>query len=132
MASHKQTAKTASVASHKQTSEPQSVASHKTVKVTASIGNGQKSKTIKYNGLALRVRLSDRGYRVMLLASGAGQRREPYLVSLRRSEWAAVENDNAAFLHLVKEKLTERIARAEDGDRAKLESLLQQIKEATK
>ncbi len=106
------------------------MASHKWPKVAASKGNGQKSKTIKLPHLTFRVRLNDRGLRVMLLTNGEGQRREPYLVSLRRSEWAAVENDTAAFLRLVKNKLRERIAKATEGDRPKLASRLRQIEEA--
>ncbi len=96
----------------------------KAVKVKAPQGNGQKSKTVKVNGLTFRVRLSDRGYRVMLLMVEAGRQREPYLVSLRRNEWTAVENDKAALLAKVKEKLRQRIDKASENERDKLQSLL--------
>lgn len=93
------------------------------VKVKASQGKGQKSKTVKVNGLKFRVRLNDRSYRVMLLASDG----EPYLCSLRLSEWATVEHDSAAFLVKVKEKLRARIVQASGEGKAKLIDLLQQI-----
>ena len=67
----------------------------------------------------------------MLLTVENGERHEPYLCSLRRSEWAKVKNDTAAFLTKVKDKLRDRIRKNEDGDRDKLPALLQQIEEAT-
>lgn len=94
------------------------------VKVKASQGNGQKSKTIKVNGLTFRVRLSDRGFRVMLLTVKEGRQREPYLASLRRSEWAEVKHDKPAFLTRVKEKLCQRISKASDEEKGKMELLL--------
>ncbi|MEP7337192.1 MAG: hypothetical protein ABI977_05560 [Acidobacteriota bacterium] len=92
-------------------------------------GNGQKSKTVKVNGLTFRVRLSDRGYRVMLLTVEEGRQREPYLVSLRRNEWAVIENDKAAFVVKVREKLRQRIAKASEGEKDKIQSLLARIPE---
>jgi hypothetical protein len=102
----------------------------KAVKVKASQGKGQRSKTVKTNGLTFRVRLSDRGYRVMLLTVELGRQREPYLASLRRAEWQAVEGDKAAFVAKVKEKLHQRIEKASDEDRDKLQSLLATIEAA--
>ncbi|HEX8999886.1 MAG TPA: hypothetical protein VGB07_08295 [Blastocatellia bacterium] len=96
------------------------------VTVNTTKGSGQDSKTIKLHGLTFRLRLNDRGYRVML------QPGDRYLVSLRSSEWSAVEHNKAAFVGTVKEKLRERIAKSSGGDRIKLESLLQQIEEASK
>ncbi len=116
--------KTASLAGQKKQTLASQKCEVKAVKVKASQGSGQKSKTVKINGLTFRVRLSDRGYRVMLLTVEEGRQREPYLVSLRRSEWQAVEDDKPAFLVKVKEKLCQRIAKAADGERGKLQSLL--------
>ncbi len=98
-----------------------------TVKIKASQGTGQKSKTVKINGLTFRVRLSDRGYRVMLLTVEAGRQHEPYLVSLRRSEWQAVENDEVAFLAKVKEKLGQRIGKAPDEEKNKVNLLVEKL-----
>lgn len=98
------------------------------VNVKASQGKGQKSKTVKVNGLRLRVRLNDQSYRVMLLASDG----EPYLCSFRLPEWAAVEHNNAAFLEKVKEKLRARIVKADDNEAAKLKTLLTTIEEKSR
>lgn len=89
--------------------------------MTASKGKGQDSKTIKVDSLAFRVRLNDRGYRVMLLPQ------DHYLVSLLSSEWTTVESDKAAFVCLVKEKLRTRIDSAKDEQRDKLRALLTTI-----
>lgn len=98
------------------------------VKVNASQGKGQKSKTVKLKSLKLRVRLNDRSYRVMLLAVDG----EPYLCSLRRPEWEAVEDKPAVFLEKVKEKLRARIVKATDIESAKLKTLLATISEKSK
>lgn len=95
--------------------------------VKATQGNGQKSKTVKINGLSFRVRLSDRGFRVMLLTVEEGRQREPYLASLRRSEWQGVEDDKPAFLAKVKEKLSQRIEKAAENEKGKLQFLLTKI-----
>lgn len=97
------------------------------VKVKAQQGNGHKSQTVKINSLTFRVRLSDRGYRVMLLTVEAGRQREPYLVSLRRSEWLEIESDKTAFFEVVRKKLNRRIAEASGGDKNKIQALLEQI-----
>jgi len=97
------------------------------VQVKATPGDGQKSRTVKVSGLTFRVRLSDQGYRVMLMMVEAGRQREPYLVSLRRSEWASVENDKVAFMAKVKEKLSQRIEKASDEEIDRLQCLLATI-----
>lgn len=102
----------------------------KAVNVKATKGDGQKSKTIKVNGLTFRVRLSDRGFRVMLLTVEVGRQHEPYLVSLRRNEWEAVEGDKAAFVAKVIEKLRQRLEKASDGESGKLQLLLATIEAA--
>ena len=102
----------------------------KAVNVKATKGDGQKSKTIKVNGLTFRVRLSDQGFRVMLLTVEEGRQHEPYLVSLRRNEWEAVKGDKAAFVAKVMEKLRQRLAKASDGERGKLQLLLATIEAA--
>lgn len=119
----KTTGQTKPMAGQKKTILASQERKEKTFEVKAPRGNGQKSKTIKVNGLTFRVRLSDRGYRVMLLTVEAGRQREPYLVSLRRNEWLAIENDKDALLAKVKEKLGQRIAKASENERAKLQSL---------
>ncbi len=89
-------------------------------KVKTPQGKGQKSKTVKINGLRLRVRLNDRSYRVMLLATDG----EPYLCSLRLTEWVAVENDSAALLEKVKEKVRARVSQVSGKEKNKLQGLL--------
>ncbi|MDX2042492.1 MAG: hypothetical protein SF097_14825 [Acidobacteriota bacterium] len=98
------------------------------VKVKASEGKGQKSKTVNVNGLKFRVRLNDRSYRVMLLAADG----EPYLCSLRHSEWQAIADNPSAFLEKVKEKLRARIVKADDTEAAKLKTLLATIEEKSR
>ena len=71
LASQKHSGKATKKASFLAGQKTQTLASQKreekTIQVKAPQGNGQKSKTVKINGLTFRVRLSDRGYRVMLL-----------------------------------------------------------------
>lgn len=101
-------------------------------KVKVTKGKGQKSKRFKADGLTFRVRLSDRGYRVMLLLVEGGRERELYLASLRSAELAEIEHDSAAFLAKVKEKLRARIVKADDSEAAKLKTLLTTIEEKNK
>lgn len=119
--------KAASLAGQKSQALASQKREEKAIQVKAAQGNGQKSKTVKIDSLTFRVRLSDRGYRVMLLMVEQGRQREPYLVSLRRSEWQAVEQDKPAFLAKVKEKLCQRITKASDDERGKMELLLAMI-----
>ncbi len=141
LASHKHGGKAvkqvASLASQKRESTARikaaSLASQKRgekgVNVKATKGDGQKSKTIKVNGLTFRVRLSDKGFRVMLLTVEDGRQHEPYLASLRRDEWAVIESDKAAFVVKVREKLKQRITKASEGEKDKIQSLLTRIPE---
>lgn len=133
LASQKNESKARAITVSLASQKGQSLASQgggKAVNVKASKGDGQKSKTIKAYGLTFRVRLSDRGFRVMLLTVEDGRQHEPYLVSLRRDEWAAVEHDKAAFVAKVREKLCQRIAKASDGEKQKLQLLLSKIETA--
>lgn len=119
--------KAASLAGQKSQMLASQKTEEKAVQVKAPQGNGQKSKTVKVNGLTFRVRLSDRGYRVMLLTVEAGRQREPYLASLRRSEWQAVEHDKPALLAKVREKLCQRIEKAAEDEKGKLQTLFAMI-----
>ena len=128
--------KSEAMASHK-TEESQSkvtpeMASQKTGKpqlqVNPSQGKGQQSKTVKVNDLKFRVRLNDNSYRVMLLLPDG----EPYLVSLLKAEWKAVEKDSAAFLEKVIAKLRIRIEKSDKELAAKLQTFLNKIEETSK
>ena len=136
LASQKRDRKNDFLASQKRERKTVSLASQKhdetSVEIKAPKGKGQKSQTVKISGLTFRVRLSDRGYRVMLLTVEQGRQHEPYLVSFRRPEWKAVEHKSAAFLEKVKEKLRARIVKADDNEAAKLKTLLTTIEEASK
>ncbi len=104
-----------------------SLNSGQTATVKATKGKGQKSKRLKAAGLTFRVRLSDRGYRVMLLTVEEGRERELYLASLLSEEWSEVEHNSAAFLEKVIAKLRVRIAKADDKKRTELRDLLSKI-----
>ena len=132
LASQKRNRKTIPLASQKTNSLASQKHDETSVEIKAPKGKGQKSQTVKISGLTFRVRLSDRGYRVMLLTVEQGRQHEPYLVSFRRPEWKAVEHKSAAFLEKVKEKLRARIVKADDNEAAKLKTLLTTIEEASK
>jgi hypothetical protein len=75
------------------------------------------------NRTYFRVRVADAGFRVGLVYSEAGQRREPYVCYLSAQEWQRAQAGTfAAFVQLMQAKIEERRGSGET-DAAKLDAL---------